>query len=205
MSEPEPSGTTPAAPPRRVERTPEEDLKFRNELVASIPALRAFARGLCGDRELADDLAQEALAKAWGARDSYLPDTHFKAWLFRILRNHYYSQGRRAGRMAAWDEELAERTLISLPGQGAAIDLADMQRGLATLPAEQREALLLVGASGLAYEEVAAIAGCAVGTVKSRVARGRQALLKFMNGPAEARPNPDPDKPKKSSEMARAA
>lgn len=155
---------------------------FRADLLAAIPALRGFARGLCGNRDLADDLAQDALAKAWAARDSYMPGTHFRAWLFRILRNHYFSLGRRAHRFAPWDEALADRVLVTQATQGSGIDIADVQRGLATLPTEQREALLLVSASGLSVEQAAAVMGCAVGTVKSRVSRGRAALNVYMNG-----------------------
>ncbi|KPF64175.1 hypothetical protein IP88_13945 [alpha proteobacterium AAP81b] len=155
---------------------------FRRDLLAAIPALRGFARGLCGNRDLADDLAQDALAKAWAARASYMPGTHFRAWLFRILRNHYFSLGRRAHRFAPWDEALADRVLVTQATQGSGIDIADVQRGLATLPAEQREALLLVSASGLSVEEAANVMGCAIGTVKSRVSRGRAALQTYMNG-----------------------
>lgn len=161
---------------------------FRRDLLAAIPALRGFARGLCGNRDLADDLAQDALAKAWAARASYMPGTHFRAWLFRILRNHYFSLGRRAHRFAPWDEALADRVLVTAATQGSGIDIADVQRGLAKLPAEQREALLLVSASGLSVEEAAAVMGCAVGTVKSRVSRGRASLNSYMSGVTEAPP-----------------
>lgn len=162
--------------------TPIDDTEFRRDLLAAIPALRGFARGLCGNRDLADDLAQDALAKAWAARQSYMPGTHFRAWLFRILRNHYFSLGRRAHRFAPWDEALADRVLVTQATQGNGIDIADVQRGLATLPAEQREALLLVAATGLSVEQAATVMDCAVGTVKSRVSRGRAALHLYMNG-----------------------
>ena len=175
-----------AAAPSAAPQIISED--FRRDLLAAIPALRGFARGLCGNRDLADDLAQDALAKAWAARASYMPGTHFRAWLFRILRNHYFSLGRRAHRFAPWDEALADRVLVSAATQGSGIDIADVQRGLATLPDEQREALLLVSASGLSVEEAAAVMGCAVGTVKSRVSRGRAALNHYMNDATEAPP-----------------
>ncbi len=172
-------GTKPVLTPAETALATED---FRRELLAAIPALRGFARGLCGNRDLADDLAQDALAKAWAARASYMPGTHFRAWLFRILRNHYFSLGRRAHRFAPWDEALADRVLVTQATQGSGIDIADVQRGLATLPAEQREALLLVSASGLSVEEAAAVMGCAIGTVKSRVSRGRAALHVYMSG-----------------------
>ena len=119
------------------------DAVFRADLVAIIPSLRAFARGLCGNRDLADDLAQEALAKAWGARASYTPGTNFRAWIFRILRNHFYSVATGARRFVSYDPEVAERLLTTPPNQGGELLLADLQRGLQTLPAQQREALLL--------------------------------------------------------------
>ena len=159
---------------------------FKREMLPAIPALRSFARGLCGNRDLADDLAQEALLKAWAARTSFRPGTNFKAWLFTILRNHFYSQGRRASRFAAWDPDLADRILVPPPDQGVAIHFADLERGLGRLPLSQREALVLVVTHGLQYEEAADVMGCAVGTVKSRVARARVSLMRFLDGPASA-------------------
>jgi RNA polymerase sigma-70 factor (ECF subfamily) len=175
-----PDEEAPAAPAMPVAAASPAD--FRRDLVGSIPALRGFARGLCGNRDLADDLAQDALVKAWAARESYAPGTHFRAWLFRILRNHYFSLGRRAHRFAPWDEALADRVLVTQASQGDGIDIADVQRGLATLPDEQREALLLVSASGLTIDQAAEVMDCAPGTVKSRVSRGRAALNRYMEG-----------------------
>jgi RNA polymerase sigma-70 factor (ECF subfamily) len=158
-----------------------EGISFGARLVAVIPALRAFGRGLCGRADLADDLAQEALVKAWAARASYLPNTNFKAWIFTILRNHYYSWCRKQKRVAPWDPDAAERLLVCAPAQTGHLELAELATGLQTLPPPQREALILVGAGGFAYEEAAAIVGCAVGTVKSRVARGRAALRIYLD------------------------
>jgi RNA polymerase sigma-70 factor, ECF subfamily len=155
-------------------------MSFSQRLVAIIPALRAFARGLCGRADLADDLAQEALTKAWAARASYLPNTNFKAWMFTILRNHYYSWCRKQRRVAPWDPDAAERLLVCEPSQPGHMELAELAAGMQILPAQQREALVLVGAGGFTYEEAADIVGCAVGTVKSRVARGRTALRDFL-------------------------
>lgn len=155
---------------------------FRKELLAVIPSLRAFARGLCGNRDLADDLAQEALAKAWAAQASFTPGTNFRAWIFRILRNHFYTTATVARRFTSYDPELAERTLISVPNQGGGLLLEDLQRGLLTLPAEQREALLLLE-SGLQWNEIADIMGVPLGTVKSRITRGRTALRRYIEGP----------------------
>lgn len=163
-----------------------DDDAFKDELVQQIPHLRAFGRSLAGTREAADDLAQEALVKAWNARQSYQPGTNMKAWTFMILRNHFYSEKRRAWRQAAWDEEKAERSLTSPAGQNTVLDLEDLRQAMNRLPEEQREALVLVGAGGFAYEEAADICDCAVGTIKSRVNRARKALEEMMNAPASA-------------------
>lgn len=160
--------------------------EFRRQLQEIIPSLRAFARGLCGNRDLADDLAQEAMMRAWAARDSFEPGTNFRAWIFMILRNHFYTTIRKNSRMTSWDPEAAERLLVQEPAQPHAIHMTDVEKALQQLPAEQREMLLLVGAGGASYEEAAEIAGCALGTVKSRLARGRTALAAIINGPDDA-------------------
>jgi RNA polymerase sigma-70 factor (ECF subfamily) len=149
---------------------------FKTELVALIPHLRAFARTLTGDATSADDLAQDAMMKAWDARDSYQMGTNMKAWTFMILRNQFYSEKRRSWRQTQLDPEVAERTLMATDDPESPVALDELRLGLAMLPAEQREALILVGAGGFAYEEAAVICHCAVGTVKSRVSRARRAL-----------------------------
>lgn len=165
---------------------------FREGLLDLIPFLRAFSRSLCGDRELADDLAQEALAKAWQSRDTFRAGSNLKAWLFTILRNQFYSDRRRAWRQAPWDEGAAERVPAPRGEQMWAVQLSDTARALRQLPNEQREALILVGAGGFSYEDAAAICNCAVGTVKSRVARARKALSSSLegNGPAPSEQRP---------------
>jgi RNA polymerase sigma-70 factor (ECF subfamily) len=161
-------------------------------LLALVPFLRAFARSLSGRQEGADDLAQEVLVKAWQSRASFVPGTNLKAWLFTILRNQFYSDRRRAWRQAPWDEEAAERIPGTSGQQTWAAELSDTARALKALSDEQREALILVGVGGFAYEEAAQIINCAVGTVKSRVARARKALLELLDGdlaqPVIARP-----------------
>ena len=152
------------------------DSLFKRELTGLIPHLRAFARTLTGDATAADDLAQDALMKAWSARASFEMGTNMKAWTFMILRNQFYSEKRRSWRTSQLDQEAAERTLVASDDPMAPLALNELRQGLATLPAEQREALILVGAGGFAYEEAAAICNCAVGTVKSRVSRARRAL-----------------------------
>ena len=157
---------------------------FERDLVALIPHLRAFARSLCGDATAADDLAQEAVAKAWASRGSFAMGTNMKAWTFMILRNQFYSEKRRSWRQSQLDQEAAERTLVAVDDPEAPVALDELRLGLAMLPAEQREALILVGAGGFAYEEAADICGCAVGTVKSRVSRARRALQAILEAGA---------------------
>jgi len=149
---------------------------FKRDLVALIPHLRAFARTLCGDAAAADDLAQDAILKAWDARSCFQMGTNMKAWTFMILRNQFYSEKRRSWRQSQLDQEAAERTLVAADDPEAPVALDEMRLAMGMLPPEQREALILVGAGGFAYEEAADICGCAVGTVKSRVSRARRAL-----------------------------
>jgi RNA polymerase sigma-70 factor, ECF subfamily len=159
---------------------PARDNIFKKELVALIPHLRAFARTLTGDPTAADDLAQDAMMKAWDARASFQLGTNMKAWTFMILRNQFYSEKRRSWRQSQLDQEAAERTLVAVDDPEAPVALDELRQGLAMLPPEQREALILVGAGGFAYEEAADICGCAVGTVKSRVSRARKALQSIL-------------------------
>jgi len=159
------------------------DKLFRDQLVALLPSLRSFARGLCGWRDIADDMVQDAMLRGWAARASYTPGTNFRAWMFMILRNQFYTTIRRDKRMTSWDPEVAERMLVEAPAQQHAIHAADVAKALQQLPAEQREVLLLIGANGASYEEAADIVGCAIGTIKSRLARGRKALALLIDGP----------------------
>jgi RNA polymerase sigma-70 factor (ECF subfamily) len=166
---------------------PKREAAFKAELVALIPHLRAFARTLAGDPTAADDLAQDAMMKAWDARASYQMGTNMKAWTFMILRNQFYSEKRRSWRQTQLDQEAAERTLVAVDDPEAPVALDELRLGLGMLPAEQREALILVGAGGFAYEEAADICGCAVGTVKSRVSRARRALQGILEAGAYKR------------------
>jgi RNA polymerase sigma-70 factor (ECF subfamily) len=149
-----------------------DDEGFKKQLVTLIPHLRAFARTLTGDATAADDLAQDALMKAWDARASYQMGTNMKAWTFMILRNQFYSEKRRSWRQSQLDQEAAERTLVAVDDPEAPVAL---------------EALILVGAGGFAYEEAAEICQCAVGTVKSRVSRARKSLLGILESGGYAR------------------
>lgn len=158
------------------------DREFKDRMRAILPHLRAFGRSLCGDRDLADDLVQETMLKAWSARSRFMADTNFRAWCFTILRNHYFSVCRRRKFVGAWDDLVADRLLATSADQDANVQLNDVMRALTQLPQSQREALILVGAGGLAYEEAAQVMGVAIGTVKSRVARARAALEALMEG-----------------------
>jgi RNA polymerase sigma-70 factor (ECF subfamily) len=163
----------------------EADRIFRDQLVALIPSLRTFARGLCGSRDLADDMAQDAMLRGWAARASFIPGSNFRAWMFMILRNQFYTTIRKNRRTVSLEPELAERMLVEAPAQQHQIHLADVAKALLKLPPEQREVLLLIGANGLSYDEAAEVVGCAIGTIKSRLARGRRALTVLIDGPTE--------------------
>jgi len=167
--------------PEPVEHVALSDSEFKTQLAQVIPHLRAFGRSLSGNRDLADDLVQETLMKAWAARLRFQAGTNMRAWTFIILRNLYLSQMRRARFKGEWDDLVADRILAAPASQDRHVELGDMQRALLHLPQPQREALILVGAGGFAYEEAAEICGVAVGTIKSRVARGRVALETIMN------------------------
>ncbi|MGP1354379.1 MAG: sigma-70 family RNA polymerase sigma factor [Parasphingopyxis sp.] len=155
---------------------PLSDAAFKEQLAQVIPHLRAFGRSLSGNRDTADDLVQETLLKAWAARERFQAGTNMRAWTFIILRNLFLSQMRRSKFKGEWDDLTADKLLAAPASQDRHVELGDMQRALMELPETQREALILVGAGGFAYDEAAEICGCAVGTIKSRVARGRTAL-----------------------------
>ncbi len=165
----------------KYERTPAQKAEFKTELTEVIPHLRAFARGLCGRPDMADDLVQETMMKAWAAQDRFEPGTSMRAWTFVILRNAYLTDMRRNRFRGEYDEGVAERILTAPAGQEEPLHLSDMHRALLTLPPERREALLLVGAGGFSYEEAAEICGCAIGTIKSRVGRARAALASMLS------------------------
>ncbi len=158
------------------------DQAFKADLLALIPNLRAFGRTMTGNATAADDLAQDAMVNAWRARHSFVVGTNMKAWVFKILRNQFLSERRKAWRQVQLDQDMAERTLTATDDPAAPIALNELRQALAILPFDQREALILVGAGGFAYEEAAAICGCAVGTVKSRVSRGRRSLQLILDG-----------------------
>ncbi len=156
-------------------------LSWRDEVVALIPALRAFAWSLSHNGSDADDLVQDTLIKAWTNRDKFEPGTNLRAWLFTILRNTYYTAVLRRRREVRDEAGEYAEALKSPPTQDWSVAMHSLQDALRKLPPEHREALILVGAAGLSYEEAAEICGCALGTIKSRVNRARARLLRIMD------------------------
>ena len=154
--------------------------EMREALLSLIPNIRAFAVSLCGDVAYADDLVQETLLKAWTHFERFVPGTNLRAWLFTILRNHYFSECRRRRHSCQDPDGHKLEALCVPPSQDGYVDMQDFRKALDLLPSEQREALILVAAAGFSYEEVAGICGCAVGTVKSRVNRARIRLAQLL-------------------------
>lgn len=152
----------------------------KTQLVAAIPSLRAFAVSLSGNPDRADDLVQETLIKAWSRLDSFADGTNLAAWLFTILRNVYYSEYRKRRREVADSDGVLAAKLASPPSQHGHMDFLDFEGALQRLPPDQREALVLIGASGVSYEDAAQICSCAVGTMKSRVNRARTRLAELL-------------------------
>jgi RNA polymerase sigma-70 factor, ECF subfamily len=159
--------------------SPNKDV--RDAMLAAVPSLRAFAISLCGNVDRADDLVQEALLRAWANLDSFEPGTNMSAWLFTILRNLFRSEYRKRRREVEDADGSYAETLTSLPDQTSHLEVGEFRRALEMLPPDQRESLILVGASGFSYEEAAQICGCAVGTIKSRVNRARGRLADILS------------------------
>jgi RNA polymerase sigma-70 factor (ECF subfamily) len=158
-----------------------EPASIRDALVEEIPSLRAFAASLSRNMSEADDLVQETLLKAIKSADSFKEGTNLRAWLFTILRNTFYSTYRKRKRETLDGDGYHESRLVSPASQLDHLHFQDMRAALNQLPFEQREALILVGASGMSYEEAAEICGCALGTVKSRVNRARVRLAELLD------------------------
>ncbi len=166
--------------PATAQRNAAAERSLKDEMLSTIPSLRAFAFSLCGNADRADDLVQETLMKAWINQNSFTQGTSMSAWLFTILRNVFYSEYRKRRREVEDAEGTMAARLVSVPEQNGHMDLQDLRTALQKLPPEQREALILVGGSGFAYEEAAQICGCALGTLKSRVNRARNAIAALM-------------------------
>lgn len=156
------------------------DPQLRESILAAVPSLRAFAISLCGNVDRADDLVQETLLRAIASIDSFEPGTNMPAWLFTILRNLFRSEYRKRRREVEDPDGGYAATLKAQPEQMSHVEFVEFQNALAKLPDDQREALILVGASGFSYEEAAHICGCAVGTIKSRVNRARNRLAQLL-------------------------
>ena len=165
--------------------------ELRDELLAVIPNLRAFALSLTKTADKADDLVQETVMKAWNKFHLFQEGTNLKAWLFTIMRNEFYSQMRKRGREVQDSEGILASQLAIHPEQQGHMDLEDFRAAVEALPADQREALMLVGANGFSYEEAAEIAGVAMGTIKSRVSRARARLLNELQVSDEGEYGPD--------------
>ncbi len=155
--------------------------QFTADLLAVVPNLRAFSVSLCGNIDHADDLVQETLVKAWSNIDSFVEGTNLRAWLFTILRNIYYSEYRKRRREVADPDGTFAANLATAPAQSGHMDMLDFRAALQQLPSDQREALILIGASGLSYEEAAGVCGVAIGTMKSRVNRARNRLAEMLS------------------------
>lgn len=153
----------------------------RDDLIRHLPALRAFALSLARNGTAADDLVQETILKAWSKFDSFSAGTNLRAWLFTILRNCFYSDLRRRRREVSDSEGIHALRLSQKPDHDSHLAMRDFRVAFDQLIAEQREALALVGALGFSYEEAAATIGCALGTVKSRVNRGRKRLAELLD------------------------
>ena len=153
--------------------------EFEATLLDAVPHVRAFARSLTRNREEADDLTHDAVVRALGAMHQFTPGTNFKAWIFTILRNLYYNGRRRqSSRFSSIDDMPGLEPSIE-PTQESALAFNDFRRAFFQLTDVHREVLTLVGAGGLSYEEAAAVCGCRIGTVKSRLNRARRHLVEI--------------------------
>jgi RNA polymerase sigma-70 factor (ECF subfamily) len=158
--------------------------EIHKRIEAEIPSLRRYARALVRDVTGADDLVQECLTRALSKLDLWCEGTSLRAWLFTILHNQYVNQVRRSVRIGAPVEFSGDDApaALSVPAtQEKRLELRDLERALARLPQEQRAVTLLVGLEGMSYSDVAGVVGVPVGTVRSRLSRGRLALRQLMD------------------------
>ncbi|ACL56222.1 sigma-70 family RNA polymerase sigma factor [Methylobacterium nodulans] len=166
---------------RALEAQSDADLRaFHAGLLKALPSLRAFAISMAGRGAEADDLVQETVLRAWQNRDRFTPGTNLDAWLFTIMRNHFYSLRRKRSREVEDDEGQYAALLAVAPRQDHGVSLVEVQQALARLPPDMRETLVLVGVQELTYEQVATMLGVAVGTIKSRVNRARARLATLL-------------------------
>ncbi|ANY81191.1 RNA polymerase subunit sigma-70 [Microvirga ossetica] len=156
------------------------DQAFIDELMGSLKSLRAYAISLTKDVHRAEDLVQETVLKAIGRQETFEPGTNLQAWLFTILRNLFFSTRRTKQREVEDADGVFAATMITIPDHEDRLAVQDLHTALAKLPNEQREALLLIGAEGLSYEEAAEALATRIGTIKSRVNRARTRLAELM-------------------------
>jgi RNA polymerase sigma-70 factor, ECF subfamily len=164
---------------------------LRDRMLAAVPSLRAFAISLTNNRDRADDLVQNTLMRAWANFERFEPGTNLEAWLFTILRNRFHSEYRSRKREVEDADGSYAARLTTHPDQQSHLDYEDFRTALAKLPPDQREALLLVGAQGMSYEEAAEVCGVPLGTIKSRVNRARIRLAALLDFNDEAEIGPD--------------
>jgi RNA polymerase sigma-70 factor (ECF subfamily) len=156
--------------------------QFSEDVIANLPNLRAFAHRLARDHALAEDMVQDTVVRALTHRQQFQPGTNLGGWLAIILRNRYLNQMRRRGHRAEIQMDFEFASGGNSGGQEEMLEFRDFKLAFVKLPATQQQALDLVGANGLSYEEAAQITGCAVGTMKSRVSRARVQLKLMLNG-----------------------
>ncbi|MEO0930756.1 MAG: sigma-70 family RNA polymerase sigma factor [Pseudomonadota bacterium] len=152
----------------------------REDIIEHMGEMRAFARSLTRNAASADDLVQDTIEKAWKGFHTFTPGTNLRAWLFTILRNTHYANLRKTRRAHIVPVEPLNEVLVGHQGGDAHLDMIDFERALGMLPVEQREAIVLIGASGLSYEEAAQTCNVSIGTIKSRVNRGRARLAALL-------------------------
>jgi RNA polymerase sigma-70 factor (ECF subfamily) len=157
----------------------------REQIIEFLPEMRAFAMSLTRDKSTADDLVQDAIVKAWKSFHQFQSNTNLRAWLFTIVRNTFYSDLRRRKRETDHAERTSTDQTTGDRGADPIIAVMDFEKAFSLLPDEQREALVLVGASGMSYEEAAETCGVAVGTIKSRINRGRKRLAELLGHEAK--------------------
>jgi RNA polymerase sigma-70 factor (ECF subfamily) len=161
--------------------------EFNGLVEREIPKLRRYARALTRSADRADDLVQETLLRAISKSHLWQTGTDIRAWLFTIMHNHYVNMVRRAMRdEATVDIEQMSSLLVANTDPTASSQLRELEQSLARLPGEQREVILLVGLEGMSYETAAKILSVPVGTVRSRLSRGRDALRRLMGLPEKA-------------------
>ena len=152
----------------------------KDELVTHLPALRAFALSLTRNRATADDMMQDTVLKAWSNMDKFTPGTNMRAWLFTILRNNFYTSRRKLNREVADIDNVFSDRLSVKPDHDGRLQMRDFKTAFDKLSDEQREALILVGASGFSYDDAARMCNVATGTIKSRVNRARARLTELL-------------------------